>query len=100
VDIEEDAQRILDKDLADNTGHWVCDGGDFEGTHAAVVKHVLDQIDFDDADYSKVKCWGAMEFDSPSHEAWLDGIHPMWAVVNRVSELYTDFVLESNGIKT
>jgi hypothetical protein len=99
VDIREECRKLLDADLADETGHWVCDGGDFEGTHAAVVKHVLDQID-NDPDYSKVKCWGAMEFGSPSHEAWLDGIHPMWAVVNRVSEQYTDFVLESNGIKT
>lgn len=99
MDIREECRKLLEADLADETGDWVCDGGDFRGTNAAVTRHILSQV-VEDGDYSNVKCWGAMEYGGEAYTLWLAGIHPMSAITDRVSQLYTDYVLRSNGIET
>jgi len=74
---------------------YMCDGkncGLTSEDESFVVRHVLAK-ECDNA-------WGVLTVSSPAWEEFQKGIHPMTTLANSVAGIYTDYVLEENGIQT
>jgi hypothetical protein len=74
---------------------YMCDGsncGLTDEDESVVARHVLSG--------ECNNAWGVLTVGSPAWEDFQKGVHPMTTLTNAVAGIYTDHLLEENGIET